>query len=78
MGLETPFAAQKRLTSDEQASDISVGVLLFETLRLFDSVSFREVVPHIRSDADVEESLIHWHCREIRLAAIENFAWFSH
>ena len=36
------------------------------------------VVPHIRSDADVEESMTYWHCREIRLAAIENFARFNY
>ena len=36
------------------------------------------VVPHVRSDADAEESLTYWHCREIRLAAIENFARFNH
>ena len=36
------------------------------------------VVPQIRSAADVEESLTYWHCREIRLAAIENFAAFNY
>ena len=35
------------------------------------------VVSHIRSDADVEESLTYWHCREVLLAAIENFARFN-
>ena len=30
--------------------------------------------PHVRTDADIEESLTYWHCREVRLAAIENFA----
>ena len=35
-------------------------------------------VPHMRSDADVGESLTYWHCREIRLAAIENFARLNH
>ena len=70
-GLVDATWCTKHLTSDEQASDIAVGVLLSETLRLFDSASFREVVPHLRSDADVEESLSYWHCREVRLAATE-------
>ena len=32
------------------------------------------VVPHIPFDEDVEDSLTYWYCREVRLAAIDNFA----
>ena len=35
------------------------------------------VVPHIRSDEEVEDSLTYWHCREVRLAAIEKFVRFN-
>ena len=41
-GLGDAIRCTKQLTSDEQASDTAVGVLLPETLRLFDTVSFRE------------------------------------
>ena len=32
------------------------------------------IVPHVCSDAVAEESLTYWYSREIRPAAIENFA----
>ena len=39
-------------------------------------VDVHPVVPHIRSAEEFVESTTYWHCREIRLAAIENIARF--
>ena len=39
-------------------------------------VDARPCVPHIRTDEELQESKTYWHRREIRLAAVENFARF--
>ena len=55
-----------------------------DKLYLLPSIPDEKIIPliadpeHVRSDEDMQESSTYWHCREVRVAAGENFACLHH